>query len=338
MEDAIQQLRITLWPGVKLPHPGRLEQLRDLRQGVIGPVGRVVGRVSDEARRFAIDEDGQDELRSLLAERERRALLRPSDEVDEAGEIYLELEAVNLDDDKEILLFVNRFGILGLDSDDCAEVRQLPWYANADEDQPFGNDWIRVNPYFGGTRRVAITETTAQFRQAAHILRDLKTAYECLRANKPEDMRWLPTATDLSGKTRAQELPGGATAATPRDDPARALATFFEHTLTSALTTFHPRLNITQPAHRPAHGWLAGATVSYFATCCLELHNHIVENATYRRCQNDHCGRTFVRQTGRAEAGQHRRHGILYCSNHCARATAQRRYRERQYTKNAKPN
>jgi hypothetical protein len=64
--------------------------------------------------------------------------------------------------------------------------------------------------------------------------------------------------------------------------------------------------------------------------CCLELYNHIVENATYHARQNETCGRTFVRQQGRAVHGQNRLRGVKYCSAHCARAQAQRQLRRRK--------
>jgi hypothetical protein len=74
----------------------------------------------------------------------------------------------------------------------------------------------------------------------------------------------------------------------------------------------------------------AAAAGLQYATCCLELYNHITEHATYRRCQNPICGLLFVRQRGRAEQGQYRSQGVKYCSNTCARAQAQRQFRARK--------
>lgn len=65
-----------------------------------------------------------------------------------------------------------------------------------------------------------------------------------------------------------------------------------------------------------------------YGALCLQLTNHIAEQAPYRTCGK--CGRSFVRQRGRAEYGQRRTEGLLYCSALCARAHAQADYRARQ--------
>src|SRR5262249_30778984 len=66
---------------------------------------------------------------------------------------------------------------------------------------------------------------------------------------------------------------------------------------------------------RGAPPWL---TLDEF--CVLELHNHIAGHDVYRRCENENCGRVFVRQHGRSEHGQSRSEGVRYCDARCARA------------------
>ena len=69
---------------------------------------------------------------------------------------------------------------------------------------------------------------------------------------------------------------------------------------------------------------------SLFSVACLQLANHIAENARYSRCANETCGRLFVRQRGRAKHNQHRTTGVDFCSRHCAWAQGQREWRRRQ--------
>ena len=70
--------------------------------------------------------------------------------------------------------------------------------------------------------------------------------------------------------------------------------------------------------------------LSLYGVCCLQLYNHIVEEAPYKECANETCRRLFVRQRGRAEHGQYRTIGVKYCSRDCARAQAQREHRRRK--------
>ncbi len=80
-----------------------------------------------------------------------------------------------------------------------------------------------------------------------------------------------------------------------------------------------------------------GDSVSLFNVLCLSLANDIADDATFRQCQSETCGRWFTRHRGRATQGKYHMTGVKYCSVGCARAQKQREYRRRQRAKGAKP-
>lgn len=92
--------------------------------------------------------------------------------------------------------------------------------------------------------------------------------------------------------------------------------------LTAGLGEYH--LGVELAGHT---AWKTGGT---YAGVCLQLANEIDENVSYRSCANDRCGRVFYRQRGRAAKGQYKRRGVAYCSVECARAQAQRDWRQRK--------
>jgi ribosome-binding protein aMBF1 (putative translation factor) len=67
-----------------------------------------------------------------------------------------------------------------------------------------------------------------------------------------------------------------------------------------------------------------------YGACCLQLYNHIAEEAQFKRCANESCRQVFVRQRGRARSGTHRTEGVRFCTRECARAQAQRELRRRK--------
>lgn len=77
--------------------------------------------------------------------------------------------------------------------------------------------------------------------------------------------------------------------------------------------------------------WLAPVVnpVMICVALCLQLVNIISDGLPPRKCANDTCPNYFIRQQGRAQAGQHRSYGTEYCERACARAQAQREYRRR---------
>jgi len=113
---------------------------------------------------------------------------------------------------------------------------------------------------------------------------------------------------------------------------------FLAEHLNHSLQKFHIGVTIestieSTPENLLTQMYIGGWRPTLYASLCLQLTNHMAEGATYRRCQNERCrerNRMFVRQRGRAEVGQHRTEGVIYCSRECARAQAQRELRRRR--------
>ena len=109
--------------------------------------------------------------------------------------------------------------------------------------------------------------------------------------------------------------------------------------LSAMLQPFHPRVapTLTSGSKDQHSGEAVNSAPSLFWLCGLELYNHIAESAHCKICENQKCGRLYVRQRGRAQFGQNRMTATKYCSAECAqRQGMQRAYRARQRAKRAK--
>lgn len=89
-------------------------------------------------------------------------------------------------------------------------------------------------------------------------------------------------------------------------------------------------MGLRQYAVRLEVGRLGQPFPDLYAALCLQLFNLVVEGLPTRRCVNETCGRSFVRQRDRAVHGQYRTEGVIYCSKQCAKAQNQRVYRRKQ--------
>jgi hypothetical protein len=313
MKNAIQQFRITGWPG-RLPHPLRMEHYRYTldNEGVF--TGRLAGGAARNRRQGPTPREG----------------FRPAHEVAATGETYLELVAIDPSDSEAIARFVTRHGILGISYNDYALVRFLPGFAAAvrpvlEASWPNGR---REGLDERLHRGIMLVETLTEFRLGLACIRDLFIAWQILQADQasPEpDAHWdsVPAGHPI-------EPPAHDDRARPADKAAQARS-YLVTMMDCGLEPYHPRLLDPDLYHTHPGYALFGPL---YSVCCLELYNHILEHASYRQCANDTCRRTFVRQTGRAQQGQHRSEGIKYCSSHCARAQAQREYRARKRAAN----
>jgi hypothetical protein len=321
------QFRITAWPGVVVPPPP-CEASYSYRYASSGEI--------------------------FLPTEEDPSKAEPRTRM--SGEIYLRLLDIDLEDPLAILNFINEFDILGIHEASLtwpsfhlpaeggkasketreAEIRQsriragrplvdelrAAWEVDTDS---FGHTpWERLPRAWTDPNEAAFhhleSETVTEFRIGATLVRDAFDAWRCARGDVQNPTWSSPAIEDY-------------------------LVNFFDF----GLKPFHPGISFLDndelPAARarqqtkrveviPGSGH-ARQGLDLYPICCLELYNHIVEQAEYRICANEPCRRLFVHQEGRAEFGQHRARGVLYCSKSCARAQAQREYRRRKRTTRA---
>ena len=86
--------------------------------------------------------------------------------------------------------------------------------------------------------------------------------------------------------------------------------------LKPSLTAFAPRVLDERPGIY--YDQLADINTSLYEICCLQLFNHIAENATYRTCAG--CGRPF----------SPKRPNQTHCTPACNRRARQRAYKRRR--------
>jgi hypothetical protein len=265
------------------------------------------------------------------------------------GETYLTLVGLDLASAPAVLEWVSTFGVLNIRALDAPATKRQ-WYATAaPESIPLRA--LAHYPGFGigvklGPRRIGSTDSTLrdeavkvctseraavgiwtieetlhEFIFGAKAVRDLVTAWSCLRdGHDPRDETWANDRMPSSSWSK--------------DRAVAATAEFFEGTLSATLERFSPRIHLRDedgrrtflgPSESPAPDDL-----TLFELMMLEIFRHAVEDASYKRCENENCRALFVRQEGGAQHGQSHRTGVKYCSRLCATASAQRAHRRRK--------
>jgi hypothetical protein len=97
--------------------------------------------------------------------------------------------------------------------------------------------------------------------------------------------------------------------------------------LNAGLSLFSAKVVPRGVDHRPV--------ASSYEVACLKIYNDVVSGLPLRRCADETCRRLFVRQVGRAQLGEYRSQGVIYCSPLHARNQAQRERRRAARIKKA---
>jgi hypothetical protein len=101
----------------------------------------------------------------------------------------------------------------------------------------------------------------------------------------------------------------------------------FTEIINPALRDFH--VAVTVPSETSEAYDIGRINTTLYAVAMLQLVNDLNQDVDYHTCANETCRRPFTRQRGRTKYGGQRMHGVMYCSNTCARAQYQREKRRR---------
>ena len=294
----VSQFRITAWPGV-LPAIRTIEAPVDVeyREGL---------RVYADSP-YVLNDD-----RIEFGEGHTRRFTVPS-------ELYLrQVLDVDLDDPEAILNFYNRFGMLGV-----WKVIYQPLHPLAAIVAAATTDAERAS----GVRTF---EHVDEFRFHASGLRLAVEIYRLYTLGNLEVADWpLRTDSRWSGEWRYR-------IGLPRIDSGVDALRFLADATWKHLEPFHPWLAISAPVREGQDTTTLEPQDALWSpdllnVLWLQFYNHVATGETYKRCQNESCGRMFVYQTSdRAKHGQRWTTGVMYCSDLCAKAQAQRAYRRRK--------
>jgi len=217
---------------------------------------------------------------------------------------------VDLEDNESILSFVGTYGPLG---DVFAPNEDLSETIGVEVPPDFAAISPRMTESPGGGMRLLHLQQIESIKLHARCLRDAVRLWDIHTGQvAPEEVRG------------SWELPNHK-AAPPRDG--EQVVEYLAYILNAGLRPFHARVEFIEKSRQ----WFGPRPFNLYSALCLQLFNHIVEEAVYLRCHNEKCNRLFVRQRGRAEkGGTLHRTGVMYCSDYCARAQGQREIRRRK--------
>ncbi|MCL4310713.1 MAG: hypothetical protein M0Z32_00170 [Actinomycetota bacterium] len=247
---------------------------------------------------------------------------RPGDPVVLPDELYLrELKELDLHDPKAILDFSRKYGRFGwtdweLDRDSSNDINSDLLELLKTQAQAFTRN---VPIQYLDSELIAVRQVD-EFIFYAAMLRDMTRAWQLYK-------RQL-SLEDFFNEMESDWLKPLLEQAKPHKGEDWILLLLLGNLLNRGLKAFQVRLEID---FNIDNAFPVGQPVpDLFSLLCLQLANHINENATYKPCGNETCKNVFVRQRGRASGKRYRLKGVDYCDYACAKSQAQRDLRRRQ--------
>jgi len=232
-------------------------------------------------------------------------------------ELYLrELVDLDLEDSRAIAEFTLRYGRLGVYDWADLPVERRRWPAELRAVDALLKRHLRPGETLVDRRFSHVEEVAVH----ARVVRDATRLWTAYREGRDlsgvvadwESILAPPTvADDLRHEVQRHKV-------SPEESLARAVGDFFPLLFDAALRPYHVRVEArSQAAQAIPFGFPQG---NLFSALCLQLRNHMAENAKYRRCRNTTCGRLFVNKRssrGAQPAAFKRRKGVEFCSDAC---------------------
>jgi hypothetical protein len=239
---------------------------------------------------------------------------------------------VDLDSPESVGDFVAANGFLLYGGEDYRHRVELGWsYARALDGWPerFSEQLIIAmeGKFFGDLRHEWHAAEEERFGKGKYLQGEVSPMYELLIETRAglSALRDLTRVVQHWHRNRLRTMPKVWELSIFDVDPPKDAAEAFDFmvgAMNGAIRDISARL-ITGADER------VGATL--YVAAVAQMFNHLVEGSDYKTCANETCRRVFVHQVeGVSEYGQYRSEGVIYCSNRCARAQAQREYRRRQ--------
>jgi len=187
---------MTTWPAAGLPFPTRMPSYR----WRLATLEEWLGHLIEPP-------DGPDDVRFVFVTDERHVIASPDDEDAFAdppawretppfGEIYLELADLDLDDQRQVVAFVDRYGVLDACQwwlgDEYAFFRPLAGFSEAIAGE------IYTEEFEDDYERRYQAETFAEFELGARVMRDLVNAWRVISEDlDPATLDWAYFNDDL---------------------------------------------------------------------------------------------------------------------------------------------